>query len=237
MFSKKNNSQTKRLFSFIIACFLRSTNTIQSFREVRRRNRLILRDFHYIHQDFIAARQKDLELDSDYNFSFKLFSSVISDQFFRKFTLDFSSDTDLFDLEARESSSISLKQSSSSSSSHHVRKRYQNDLFIRDNADERFFRISNMTERNERSANSHESLTLREDRECRVNRVSFDFSHSRRASQNQDKQSQSCDDHEKSTEMQRQEFAERRDQREKRVKNSEELVQFVWIKNVKRFVD
>jgi hypothetical protein len=37
--------------------------------------------------------------------------------------------------------------------------------------------------------------------------------------------------------MQRQEFAERRDQREKRVKNSEELVQFVWIKNVKRFVD
>jgi hypothetical protein len=84
-----------------------------------------------------------------------------------------------------------------------------------------------MTERNERSANSHESLTLREDRECRVNRVSFDFSHSRRASQNQDKQSQSCDDHEKSTEMQRQEFAERRDQREKRVKNSEELVQFV----------
>jgi hypothetical protein len=114
MFSKRNNSQIKRLFSFIIVCFLKSTNTIQSFREIKRRNRLILRDFHYTHQDFIAARQKDLELDSDYNFSFKLFSSVISSQFFRKFILDLSSDTDLFDLKARESSSISLKQSFSS---------------------------------------------------------------------------------------------------------------------------
>jgi hypothetical protein len=89
MFSKKNNSQIKRLFSFIIVCFLRSTNTIQSFREIRRRNRFILRNFHYTHQDFIAARQKDLELDFDYNFSFKLFSSIISNQFFRKFILDF----------------------------------------------------------------------------------------------------------------------------------------------------
>jgi hypothetical protein len=224
MFSKKSNLQTKRLLSFIIACFLRSTNTIQSFREVKRRDRLILRDFHYTHQDFIAARQKDLELDSDYNLSFKLFSSVISNQFFRKFTLDFSSDTDLFDLEARESSSISLKQSSSSqafssSSFHHVRRRYQNDLFIRDNATKRFFRVSNMTERNERSANSHESLTLRRDRECRVSRVNlrrcrFDFnrlSHFREASQDQNKQSQSCDDHEKSIKMQRQESSERRD--------------------------
>ncbi len=114
MFSKRSNSQTKRLFSFIIVCFLRSTNTIQFFLEVRRRDRLILRDFHYTHQDFIVARQKDLELDSDYNFSFKLFSSIISNQFFRKLTFDFSSDTDLFDLETRESSSISLKQSFSS---------------------------------------------------------------------------------------------------------------------------
>jgi hypothetical protein len=171
MFSKKNNSQIKRLFSFIIACFLKSTSTIQSFREIRQRNRLILRDFHYIHQDFIAARQKDFELDSDYNLSFKLFSSIISSQFFREFTFDFSSDTDLFDLKARESSSISLKQSFSSqsfssSSSHHVRRRYQNDLSIRINAIERFFRVSNMTERNEKSANFHESLTLRRDREC-----------------------------------------------------------------------
>jgi hypothetical protein len=37
--------------------------------------------------------------------------------------------------------------------------------------------------------------------------------------------------------MQRQESSERRNQREKRVKNFEELVQFVRIKNVKRFVD
>ncbi len=40
-----------------------------------------------------------------------------------------------------------------------------------------------MTERNEESINFYESLTLRRDRECRVNR----FSHSREASQNQDK--------------------------------------------------
>jgi hypothetical protein len=37
--------------------------------------------------------------------------------------------------------------------------------------------------------------------------------------------------------MQRQKSSEKRDQREKRVKNSEELVQFVRIKNAKRFVD
>jgi hypothetical protein len=37
--------------------------------------------------------------------------------------------------------------------------------------------------------------------------------------------------------MQRQEFSERRNQRENRVINSEELVQFVQFKNVKRFID
>jgi hypothetical protein len=37
--------------------------------------------------------------------------------------------------------------------------------------------------------------------------------------------------------MQRQESSEERNQREKRVKNSEELVQLVRIKNVKRFID
>jgi hypothetical protein len=37
--------------------------------------------------------------------------------------------------------------------------------------------------------------------------------------------------------MQRQESFEKRDQREKCVKNSEELVQLVRIKNVKRFAD
>jgi hypothetical protein len=109
-----------------------------------------------------------------------------------------------------------------------------------------------MTERNEKSANSHESLTLRRDRECRVSRVSFKRSrvnlkrccldlsrlnNLREASQDQDKQSQSCDDHEKSIEMQRQESSERRDQREKRVKNFEELVQFVRIRDAKRSAD
>ncbi len=73
-----------------------------------------------------------------------------------------------------------------------------------------------MTERNEKSVNFHESLTLRRDRECRVNRVNlrrsrinlkrcrFDLSHlnhSREVSQDQDKQFQSCDDYEKSIEM------------------------------------
>jgi hypothetical protein len=105
-----------------------------------------------------------------------------------------------------------------------------------------------MTERNEKSVNFHESLTLRRDRECRTIRVSqrnsrrnrLDFSrlnHFREVSQDQDKQSQSCDDHEKSIKMQRQKSSEERNQREKRVKNSEELVQLVRVKNVKRFVD
>jgi hypothetical protein len=102
-----------------------------------------------------------------------------------------------------------------------------------------------MTERNEKSVNSHESLTLRRDRECRVSRFNLRhnhldlsrFNHSREVSQDQDKQSQNRDDHEKSIEMQRQESSERRDQREKRVKNSEELVQFVRIKCAKQFAD
>jgi hypothetical protein len=84
MFSKKREIKTlkiiKRLFSFIIACYSKSLDTIQSFREVRRRDRLTLKNFHHIFQDVIAARQKDFELDSDYSSSsFKLFSSVISD--------------------------------------------------------------------------------------------------------------------------------------------------------------
>jgi hypothetical protein len=74
---KKNNLQTKRLLSFIIACFLKNTSTIQSFREIKQLKRFILRDFHYTYQDFIAARQKNLKLDFDYNF-FKLFLSIIS---------------------------------------------------------------------------------------------------------------------------------------------------------------
>jgi hypothetical protein len=61
-----------------------------------------------------------------------------------------------------------------------------------------------MTERNEKSINSYESLTLRRNRECRVSRFNrFDFDHFREALQDQDKQSQNCDDHEKSIEMKR----------------------------------
>jgi hypothetical protein len=78
MFSKKNNSQTKRLFSFIITCFLKSTSTIQSFREIKRLKRFNLRDFYDTHQDFIVAHQKNLELDFDYNSFFKLFSLITS---------------------------------------------------------------------------------------------------------------------------------------------------------------
>jgi hypothetical protein len=110
MFSKKRKIKilktTKRLFSFIIACYSRSLNTIQFFREVKRRDRLTLKDFHYIFQNVIAARQKDLELDFDYNSSFILFSSVISNQFFRKSTFDSFNDIDLFDLKVRSSSSF-----------------------------------------------------------------------------------------------------------------------------------
>jgi hypothetical protein len=102
-----------------------------------------------------------------------------------------------------------------------------------------------MIKRNKKSINSYESLTLRRNRECRLSRFSlkcnrFDFnrrSHCRAISQDQNKQFQNCDDREKSIKMQRQESSERRDQREKRVKNSEELVQFIRVKNVKRFVD
>jgi hypothetical protein len=105
-----------------------------------------------------------------------------------------------------------------------------------------------MTKRNEKSVNFHESLTLRRDRKCRTIRINqFNskrsrldlnrLNHFRKISQDQDKQSQNCDDHEKSIEMQRQESFKERNQCEKRVKNFEEFVQFVRIKNVKRFVD
>jgi biopolymer transport protein ExbB/TolQ len=93
-----------------------------------------------------------------------------------------------------------------------------------------------VTKRNEKLTDFHESLTLRRARE-RLSRSRFDFSHSREASQDQNKESQDRDDNEKLIEMQRQESFQERDQREKRVKNSEELVQFVSIRNVKRFAD
>ncbi len=102
-----------------------------------------------------------------------------------------------------------------------------------------------MMRRNERSTNFHEFLTLRRNRERRekfnrfnCNRFDLDrFNHFRRISKNQNRQSQNRDDDAKSIKMQRQKSLKRRNQREKRVKNSEEFVQLVRIKNVKRCVD
>ncbi len=96
----------KRLFSFIIVCYFKSLNTIQSFREIKKRDRLTLRNFHHIFQNVIAAHQKDFELDFDYNFSFKLSSSIILNRFFRKSILDSFNDINLFDLKVRSSSSL-----------------------------------------------------------------------------------------------------------------------------------
>ncbi len=232
MFSKKKEIKIfktiKRLFSFIIVCYSKNLNTIQSFREIKKRDRLTLKNFHHIFQDVIVARQKDFELDFDYNsFSFKLFLSIISDQFFRKSIFDSINDIDLFDLKIRSSSSlksfnrsldkhVSFKQlisfvnSSRTQSSRNYEKKHQNDLFIRNNAIKKFFRVSNMTDRNAKSADFHEFLTLRR------NRRAFKLSNSdrrnldRRKSQRfrriniresqkiQNRQSQDIDDYSKS---------------------------------------
>jgi hypothetical protein len=248
MFSKKREIEIlktiKRLFSFIIACYFKSLNTIQIFREVKRRNQLTLKDFHHIFQDVIAARQKDLEFDFDYNSSsFKLFSSIISDQFFRKSIFDSISDIDLFDLKVRSLSSfrsfnrsfdkhVSLKQfisfvnSSRIQSSRNYERKHQNDLFIRDNAIERFFRISNMTDRDAKSADFHEFLTLRRSRRVlklsNSDRRNFDRKESqrfrriiniRKSQKIQNRQSQNNNDYSKSIKMQRSKSFEERDQR------------------------
>jgi hypothetical protein len=247
MFSKKRKIKIfktiKRLFSFIIVCYFKSLNTIQSFREIRKRNRLTLKDFHHIFQNVIAARQKDFELDFDYNSSsFKLFSSVISDQFSRKSTFDSVSDIDLFDLKVRSSSSsrslnrsldkhVSLKQlisfvnSSRIQSFRSYERKHQNDLFIRNNAIERFFRVSNMTDRNARSVDFHESLTLRRNRRVfklsNSDRRNLDRKESRRfrrinieeSQKIQNQQFQDNDDHSKSIKMQWSKSSEERDQR------------------------
>jgi hypothetical protein len=83
--------------------------------------------------------------------------------------------------------------------------------FIRDNAIKRFFRVLNITEKNEKLVNFYEFLTLRQNRKRRTIRVNefnfnrnrFDFNYFRKTSQNQNKQFQSRDDHEKSIKMQR----------------------------------
>ncbi len=148
---------------------------------------MTLENFYHIFQNVIAARQKDLELDSDYNFfSFKLFLLIISNQFFRKLILDSFNDIDLFDLKIRSSSSFKLfnksfnkhvsfkqlvifinslkTQSLRNLSFRNYERKYQNDLFIRNNAIETFFRISNMTNRNAKSVDFHQFLTLRRNR-------------------------------------------------------------------------
>jgi hypothetical protein len=253
MFSKKRKRKilkiNKRLFSFIIACYFKNLNTIQSFREVKERDRLTLKDFYRIFQDVIAARQKDLEFDSDYNsFLFKLFSSVISDQFSRKSTFDSVNDIDLFDLKIRSLFSlkslnrsfdrhvllkqlISFVNSSRIQSSHNqsfrnYEKKHQNDLFIRNNAIEKIFRVINMTDRNAKSVDSHEFLTLRRSRRvfklCNSDRRNLDRKESQRLrriinirenQKIQNRQSQSSNDHSKSIKMQRSRFSEERDQR------------------------
>jgi hypothetical protein len=252
MFSKKREIKTfkiKRLFSFIIVCYSKSLNTIQSFREVKRRDRLTLRNFHHIFQNVIAARQKDLKLDFDYNFfSFKLSSSVISSQFFKKSILDSLNDIDLFDLEVHSSSSlkslnksldkhVSLKQfisfinsfktqSFRNQSFRSYERKYQNDFFIRNNAIEKFFRISNMTDRDAKSIDFHESLTLRQSRRVlklsnsdRRNLDRRDFQRFRRIinirenQKVQNRQSQDDNDHSKSIKVQRSKSSEERDQR------------------------
>jgi hypothetical protein len=247
MFSKKreikNFKRIKRLFSFIIVCYSKSLNTLQFFRETKKRNRLMLKDFHHIFQNVIAAHQKDFELDSDYNSSlFKLFSSVISDQFSRKSTLNSINDIDLFDLEVRSSfllkslnksfdRHVSLKQlilfvnSSRTQSFRNYERKHQNDLFIRDNAIERFFRVSNMTNRNAKSADSYEFLTLRRSRRAlkfsNSDRRNLDRRESQRfrrinikeSQKIQNRQSQDNSDHSKSIKMQRSRSSEERDQR------------------------
>jgi hypothetical protein len=248
MFSKKRKIKIfktiKRLFSFIIVCYFKSLNTIQFFREVKRRDRLTLKDFHHIFQDVIAARQKDFEIDFDYNSSsFKLCSSIISNQFSRKSTFDSINDIDLFDLEIRSSSSlrslnksldkhVSLKQlisfvsSSRTQSSRNYERKHQNDFFIRNNAIERFFRVSNMTNRNAKSADFHEFLTLRRSRRVlkfsNSDRRNFDRKESQRfhriinireSQKIQNRQSQDNNDHSKSIKVQRSKSSEKRDQR------------------------
>ncbi len=100
-----------------------------------------------------------------------------------------------------------------------------------------------MTRRNEKSINSHRSLTLRRDRKRRVKLNRFDLNrldlsrHFEKNSQEPNKQSQNDRDNEKSIEVQRQRSFQKRDQCEKRVSNFEEFVQLIRVRSVKRFVD
>ncbi len=204
---------------------------------------MTLKDFHHIFQNVIAARQKNLELDSDYNsFSFKLFSSIISNQFSRESIFDSFRNIDLFDLKIRSSSSLessnksldkhvsfkqlisfvnsSKTQSFRNQSFRSYERKYQNDFFIRDNAIKRFFQVSNMTNRNEKSTNFHESLTLRRNRRVlklnNLDRRNLKRLHRLNIEESQkisNRQSQDSSNNSKSIRMQRSKSFEERDQR------------------------
>jgi hypothetical protein len=115
--------------------------------------------FYHTHQDFIVAYQKNFDFDLEYCSSNTIFTLIILNQFFQKFIFDFSNDTNFLNRKTRESSLNLFKQLFQSfqsslilismSSFHHVRRKHQNNFFIRDDAIERFFQISNMTKRNE----------------------------------------------------------------------------------------
>jgi hypothetical protein len=117
-------------------------------------------------------------------------------------------------------------QSLRNQSSRSYEKKHQNDFFIRDNAIERFFRVSNMTDRNEKSADFHEFLTLRRSRRIlklnNSDRRNFDqrkFQRFRRiinireSHKIQNRQSQDNNDHSKSIKVQQSRSSEERNQR------------------------
>jgi hypothetical protein len=144
----------------------------------------------------------------------------------------------LFDLKIRSFFSfnkhVSLKQfiskqivnSSRTQWSRSYERKYQNDFFFRNNAIKRFFRVFNMTNRNAKSTDFHEFLTLRRSRRAfklnnsdrrNLDRKAFQRFRSiiniKESQKIQNRQSQDDSDHSKSIKMQRSKFFEERDQR------------------------
>ncbi len=98
---------------------------------------MTLKNFHRIFQNVIADTLKKFRVRFWFynSFSFKLFSSIISNQFFRKSTFDSINDIDFFDLKVRSSSLLkSLKKSfdntSRLSNSYHSLTRREFNRFI-----------------------------------------------------------------------------------------------------------
>jgi hypothetical protein len=172
-FSKRRRTKTHYL-SFIIICFSKSLDTIQSFREVRRQERLILRNFYHMHQNLLAARLEDSDQNESYlSSSSKTENFVIVNHSSQEFSLDSISDTDLFDLEVRSSFHFfSLKHVNinqlfaHSSSSQHVELALdeEHDQRCRNRQAEKRVEISNVSLRDEKLADSDESLKLRRER-------------------------------------------------------------------------